>query len=174
MDFNNLFSAFIGAFLGVATGFLGAFFIDWQRARRERRTHILALVREMLSNNIRVQLLLKESRREGGLEDGAWRELRVPLAGELPMELYNRIASRYDELPEVRHQYEAIAQGGGGNVPTDALQRWAERMMEENERLRAEVGERRDGLMRALRRRERRLAAQQGAARQPGEAGERS
>lgn len=58
VDVNTLISGFIGSFLGVASGFLGAIFLDWRHRRHERRTHILALMREMLSNNVRVQLLL--------------------------------------------------------------------------------------------------------------------
>ena len=115
MDITNLTSAFIGSFLGVLSGFLGAVYLDWNRIRRERRTHILALMREILSNIVRLRLLLKEGRREGALEDRAWRDLRL----------------------------------------------WADEMMAEHELLRAEAGDREQGLLRALRRRERRHAERQ-------------
>jgi len=157
MDVNNLLSGFIGSFLGVAAGFLGAVYLDWRRGRHERRTHILALMREILSNNVRVQLLLKEGRREGRLEDQAWRELRVPLAGELPSELYNKVASRYDTLVSVRRAYDNTSDGDVDEEGQERLRLWAEGMMEENERLRAETGDE-EGLLRAVRRRERRHA----------------
>ncbi len=161
MDVNTLISGFIGSFLGVASGFLGAVYLDWRHQRNERRTHILAVMREMLSNNVRIQLLLKESRREGALDDRAWRELRVPLAGQLPMEFYNRLASRYDSFITMRRIYDELhdAEEAGEDRGDDRekLRHWAAGMMEENELLRAEMGAA-AGLVRALRRRERRRA----------------
>ncbi len=158
MDVTSLSSAFIGSFLGVMSGFFGAVYLDWRRNRHERRTHILALTREILSNNVRVQLLLKEGRREGGLEDRAWRELRIGLAGELPMEFYNRLASRYDVFGTMRQAYEELSDGDADEERREKLSGWAEQMMEENDRLRVEIGFRDDGLLRVLRRRERRHA----------------
>ena len=156
MDVNTLISGFIGSFLGVASGFLGAVFLDWRHRRHERRTHILALMREMLSNNVRVQLLLKEGRREGAIEDRAWRELRVPLAGELSMEFYNRLASRYDAFVLMRRYYDELEDHEDeSGEEHEKLRDWAAGMMEENERLRAEMGDAK-GLVRALRCRDRR------------------
>lgn len=159
MDINVVLSGFIGSFLGVLSGFLGAIYLDWQRTRRERRTHIVALTRELLSNNVRIQLLLKEGRREGSLEDRAWRELRVALAGELPMEFYNRLASRYDAIGPMRKIFDELAEGEAEaeSEAGEKLQLWAEGMMEENERLRHEAGDS-QGLMRAVRRRQHRHA----------------
>ena len=161
MDITSLMSAFIGSLLGVMSGFMGAVYLEWNRNRRIRRTHILALMREMLSNNVRIQLLLKESRREGSLEDRAWRELRVELAGELSARLYNRVATRYDAFGSMRQVYEELADGDGGEEQHEKLRMWADEMMAENEHLRAETGDREQGLLRALRRRERRQAERQ-------------
>ena len=77
------------------------------------------------------------------------------------MEFYNRLASRYDAFGPMRQAYDKLADGDSGEERQQKLSDWAEGMMEENERLRAEVGERQDGLMRALRRRERRHAERQ-------------
>lgn len=172
MDANVIISAFIGSFLGVTSGFLGAFFLDWQRTRRERRTHILALVREILSNNVRVQLLLNENRREGGLQDQAWRALRVELAGDLPMDLYSRLASHYDEFADVNHIYrelERAEEHTNNDEEARRLDVWMDRMMEDSERLRAEIERGGESLLRALRRRERREAErhEQGAGQRP-------
>lgn len=161
MDINNVISAFVGSFLGVTTGFLGAFYLEWRRNQRERRTHILAVIREMLSNNVRVQLLLKDKRREGVIEDQAWRELRVPLAGELPMDLYTRVASRYDEFLSVRKIYQELPTDEEWAEHDEGVHRlkvWADTMMEEHERLRALVDGQSDALLRALRRRQKRHA----------------
>ncbi len=113
-------------------------------------------MREILSNNVRIRVLLKEGRRHGSLQESAWQQLRVPLAGELKAEVYNRIASRYDGLPQARQWYEQISTDEA-EAPTAqaSLHDWADAMMEEQELLRAELGER-DGLLRALRRRMRR------------------
>jgi len=157
MDINVVLSGFIGSFLGVMSGFLGAVYLDWRHTRRERRTHIVALMREMLSNNVRVQLLLKERRREGSLEDRAWRELRVALAGELPLELYNRIASRYDALGAVRRIYDELLEGETSEEEEQRLGLWGVAMMEEHTRLRGEIGDA-EGLLRAFRRRQQRQA----------------
>lgn len=161
MDANNIISGFIGSFLGVMAGFLGAVYLDWRHTRRERRSHILALMREVLSNNVRIRLVLKEGRKEGALDDRAWRDLRVPLAGELPSELYNRIASRYDGFAQARQGYEELSDGEMDGEKAEALQAWADGMMEENELLRAEVNDRAEGLLRALNRRMRRQEERQ-------------
>ena len=157
MDITTLLSGFIGSFLGVASGFFGAVYLDWRRSRNERRTHILALMREILSNNVRVQLMLKEGRRDGALEDRAWRDLSVPLAGQLPSELYHRIASRYDAFGRIRRAYDEMAseEGTGDDEARGELDKWADGMMEEHEHLRAQTGSP-EGLLRALRRRARR------------------
>lgn len=160
MDATSLISAFIGSLLGVMSGFFGAVYLEWSRNRRVRKTHILALMREMLSNNVRIQLLLKEGRREGTLDDRAWRELRVELAGELSARLYNRVATRYDAFGSMRQVYEELADGDGDEEQHEKLSAWADEMMAENELLRAETGDR-EGLLRALRRRERRHAERQ-------------
>jgi hypothetical protein len=156
VDADTIISGFIGSFLGVTAGFLGAIYLDWRHTRRQRRSHILALMREILSNNVRVRLVLKEGRREGSLEDRAWQELRVPLAGELPPELYNRVASRYDGFPQARQTYADLSNANVDDDRADALEAWADAMMEENELLRAEVDDRAEGLLRALNRRMRR------------------
>lgn len=161
MDVNVIISGFIGSFLGVASGFLGAVYLDWRHNRRERRTHILALVREILSNNVRVRLLLNENRREGGLEDQAWKNLRVELAGDLSMDLYNRVASHYDEFANAHRLYRELGADEAWAEDDERAERldvWMDRMMEDGERLRAEVDRDSDGLLRALRRRERRRA----------------
>ncbi len=153
MDSTTVLSGFIGSFLGVAAGFLGAVYLELNRNRRHRRSHLLALMREILSNNVRIRVLLKEGRREGSLQESAWQQLRVPLAGELKAELYNRIASRYDSLSHARQWYEQIS-ADDDEPPTApaSLHEWADAMMEEHELMRAELGER-DGIARALRRR---------------------
>lgn len=156
MDLDTVVSGFIGSFLGVSAGFLGAIYLDWRHTRRQRRAHILALMREILSNNVRIRLVLKEGRREGTLDERAWRDLRVPLAGELPTELYNRIASRYDGLAQARQAYEELSNGDLDVERAEWLRQWADGMMEENELLRAEVTDRTEGLLRALNRRMRR------------------
>ena len=161
MDANSIISGFIGSFLGVTAGFLGAVYLDWRHTRRERRSHILALMREILSNNVRIRLVLKEGRREGSLDDRAWRDLRVPLAGELRTELYNRIASRYDGFAQARQTYEELSNGDVDGEKAESLQAWADGMMEENELLRAEVDDRAEGLLRALNRRVRRQEERQ-------------
>jgi hypothetical protein len=164
MDTETVISGFIGSFLGVTTGFLGAVYLDWRHWGRQRRSHVLALMREMLSNNVRIRLALKEGRREGSLEDRAWQELRVALAGELPPELYNRIASRYDTLHHARRDYDSVCEGDAEGGPAESLERWADAMMEENELLRAEI-DRAAGMLRALNRRARRLEHDHTAAR---------
>jgi hypothetical protein len=161
MDTSTLVSGFIGSFLGVSAGFLGAVYLDWRHSNRQRRAHILALMREILSNNVRIQLVLKEGRREGPLDDRAWQELRVPLAGELPPELYNRIASRYDGFAQSRKSYEELSNGNVDEEKAEALGEWADAFMEESEWLRAEVDDRAEGLLRALNRRTRRQEERQ-------------
>lgn len=161
MDVDTVVSGFIGSFLGVTAGFLGAVYLDWRHTRRQRRAHILALVREILSNNVRVRLVLKEGRREGGLEDRAWHELRVPLAGELPSELYNRLASRYDGIGAARKAYEELAGEKHDDEAADSLRRWADGMMEESEWLRSHVDGSAESLLRALNRRMRRQEERQ-------------
>lgn len=155
MDTTTVLSGFIGSFLGVAAGFFGAVYLDWSRTRRVRRSHLLALMREVLSNNIRIRVLLTEGRRDGSLQESAWQRLRVELAGELRAELYNRIASRYDGFNQARDWYETISSGEDEAGAHSYLHDWADAMMEEHELLRAELGAH-DGVLRALRRRTKR------------------
>lgn len=89
------------------------------------------------------------------------------------MEMYNRLASRYDAFVTMRRCYDELEDHEDeSGEEHEKLRHWAAGMMEENERLRAETGDA-EGLVRALRRRERRRAdrLENGNAREPKEAG---